>query len=270
MMQKIYLTTGEFAKLCHTTKHTLFHYCDIGLFLPAYTDENGYRYYHVLQYDTFMTISDLRTAGMSLKEIREYLQERSPEHMVALYEKQEKRIIEQIRQLRQIKSGIRSQKEKLQQVLGCTEEFFQEQQPQACLHCSPWITRRDDYAMTAAVGDLAAAEDGKKPVSGTGMLCRLSEGLCEENYPICFYVTGGSQENTAHQKQAGIYLCTFHYGDYESLSQTFRKLADYAQNENLELADWVYAQTIVGDWAALEPQQYIVKLCVRVKDSLQA
>ncbi len=270
MMQKIYLTTGEFAKLCHTTKHTLFHYCDIGLFSPAYTDENGYRYYHVLQYDTFMTIANLRTVGMSLEEIREYLQERSPEHMVALYEKQEKRIAEQLRQLRQIKSAIRSQKEKLQQVLECTEEFFLESQPRECLHCSQWITRRDDYAMTAAVGDLAAAKDREKTTPTAGMLCKLSEGLCEENYPICFYITEDTEENADHQKQAGTYLCTFHYGDYESLAQTFRKLADYAKKENLELDDWVYAQTIVGDWAALEPQQYIVKLCVRVKDSLQA
>ena len=29
-----YLTTGEFAKLVGTTKHTLFHYDAIGLFCP--------------------------------------------------------------------------------------------------------------------------------------------------------------------------------------------------------------------------------------------
>ncbi len=45
MKQTGYLTTGEFARLAGVTKHTLFHYDNIGLFQPEFTDENGYRYY---------------------------------------------------------------------------------------------------------------------------------------------------------------------------------------------------------------------------------
>ena len=32
------------ARLCGVTKHTLFHYHQIGVFSPAVTGENGYRY----------------------------------------------------------------------------------------------------------------------------------------------------------------------------------------------------------------------------------
>ncbi|MCY8196596.1 MerR family DNA-binding transcriptional regulator, partial [Bacillus spizizenii] len=39
---KKYFTTGEFAKLCHVKKQTLFHYDDIGLFSPEIKNENGY------------------------------------------------------------------------------------------------------------------------------------------------------------------------------------------------------------------------------------
>ena len=34
-----YYTTGEFAKLCHTTKETLFHYDSIGLLKPKIVKE---------------------------------------------------------------------------------------------------------------------------------------------------------------------------------------------------------------------------------------
>lgn len=78
--RKEYLTTGQFAKLCSVSKHTLFHYNDVEVFIPRYIDENGYRYYHVLQYDTFCTITQLRTIGMSLTEIRKYLKQRSPKN----------------------------------------------------------------------------------------------------------------------------------------------------------------------------------------------
>lgn len=29
------LSTGEFARLCHTTKETLYHYAELGLLRPA-------------------------------------------------------------------------------------------------------------------------------------------------------------------------------------------------------------------------------------------
>ena len=39
MERKDYLTTGELTQLMGITKHTLFHYDDIGLFQPKYINE---------------------------------------------------------------------------------------------------------------------------------------------------------------------------------------------------------------------------------------
>jgi DNA-binding transcriptional MerR regulator len=65
-----YLTTGEFAKLCRVNKRTLFHYDDIGLFRPAVTDENGYRYYSYRQFEVFLIISMLKELNVPLKAIK--------------------------------------------------------------------------------------------------------------------------------------------------------------------------------------------------------
>ena len=43
MNKKIYMTTGEFARIMRITKETLFHYDEIGLFQPELTQPNGYR-----------------------------------------------------------------------------------------------------------------------------------------------------------------------------------------------------------------------------------
>lgn len=263
--EKIYLTTGEFAKLCHTTKHTLFHYYDIDLFTPAYTDENGYRYYHVLQYDTFMTISELRTIGMSLAEIKEYLTERSPQRMKELYEKQEQLIDQQIAQLEKIKSRICCQKDKINQVIHCSQPYFVETQEQCSLSCSEWITQRDDYAMTTSIGTLLTTNDCNVLANNSGMLCKLNDAIQSENYPFRFYVNiASTQNNVTHVKHAGAYLCTYHCGDYETLWHTYQKLDAYAKNLQLKLDDWIYAETIIGDWAVSKPQEYIIKVSVRV------
>lgn len=71
-------TTGQFAELCGVKKQTLFHYDDIDLLKPARVDDNGYRRYSHDQYQDFLLISCLKEAGMSLAEIKEYLEEDDP------------------------------------------------------------------------------------------------------------------------------------------------------------------------------------------------
>lgn len=64
-----FFTTGQFAKLCSTTKETLFHYDSLGLLKPARVGENGYRYYSASQFFDFDLIAVLQSAGCSLQEI---------------------------------------------------------------------------------------------------------------------------------------------------------------------------------------------------------
>ena len=80
-------TTGQFAELCGVKKQTLFHYDDIGLLVPALVEDNGYRRYSYSQYQDFLLISCLKEAGMSLTEIKDYLEESDPvrrQHTVEL------------------------------------------------------------------------------------------------------------------------------------------------------------------------------------------
>lgn len=73
MEQRMYMTTGELAKLMGITKETLFHYDEIGLFRPAVVMKNGYRYYEVSQMELLDAILLLKELRMPLKEIQELL-----------------------------------------------------------------------------------------------------------------------------------------------------------------------------------------------------
>lgn len=56
MGKQEYLSAGRFAALVGTTKETLFHYDEIGLFVPKRRGTNGYRYYAMDQIETFDVI----------------------------------------------------------------------------------------------------------------------------------------------------------------------------------------------------------------------
>ena len=92
MDRNLYMTTGEFAALAGVTKHTLFHYDEIGLFSPEFIAENGYRMYSLYQMETWNTILILRDLGMPLKEIRQFLQMRSPQELMRIFTEREAQI----------------------------------------------------------------------------------------------------------------------------------------------------------------------------------
>lgn len=85
---KSLLKSGEFAKLCRTTKETLRHYDKIGLFSPVIRAKNGYNYYAFIQFADFALITALQSAGLSLAEIRAYLLEPSPSSLNDILEEQ--------------------------------------------------------------------------------------------------------------------------------------------------------------------------------------
>jgi DNA-binding transcriptional MerR regulator len=86
-----YLTTGEFAKLCKVNKQTLFFYDQIGLLSPMMKNEKGYRFYSIRQIELFFVIDLLKDLGMSLNDIQQYIQNKSPESFLSLMYQKKRR-----------------------------------------------------------------------------------------------------------------------------------------------------------------------------------
>lgn len=80
-----YFTIGEFANLFGISKQTLFYYEKNKIFSPCFVEDNGYRYYSLDQYFVFEIIVTLRKLGVSLKEIRNYVNNRSVEALQKLF-----------------------------------------------------------------------------------------------------------------------------------------------------------------------------------------
>ncbi|MEU4426139.1 MerR family transcriptional regulator [Actinoplanes sp. NPDC024001] len=80
------LSISEFAEMCHLTPQTLRYYHAEGLLVPAGVDERtGHRSYAFEQVEQAMLITLLRDTGMSVKLVREALDE--PDRALALLER---------------------------------------------------------------------------------------------------------------------------------------------------------------------------------------
>ena len=83
-----YLTISEFSKISEVSRRALIFYDNIGLFSPEYTGENGYRYYSHEQIYSIFVINILKESGMSLQEIKAFLQGCTPKSAAMLLQKQ--------------------------------------------------------------------------------------------------------------------------------------------------------------------------------------
>ena len=136
MKEKKYLTAGQFAKICGVEKHVLFHYDEIGLFQPVMVNENGYRYYSYHQYDTFSVITKLKKMGMPLKDIKVFLEQRSPAVFLQLLEDKFEEVDREIEKLLALKRMMVYMKEStLFAVTHEDEDITIRQYPREILLC---------------------------------------------------------------------------------------------------------------------------------------
>ncbi|MDN8759766.1 MerR family transcriptional regulator, partial [Staphylococcus aureus] len=80
---------------------TLRYYHEIGLLVPSYVDDNGYRYYHSQDIAKLQTILFLRQLNLSLEDIQLYFQQ-SITNKNAILEDNYAQIVQRRNQLNQI------------------------------------------------------------------------------------------------------------------------------------------------------------------------
>ena len=171
------LKSGQFAKLCRTTKETLRHYERVGILRPALQEENGYKKYSLAQIADFSLIAALQSAGLSLGEIKDFLQESGCEHLHAVLHQRINVIERQKRDLereQRMLEGALGQTEKLQawfkdgavrispsghrwRIVECPEEYFIET-------ATPYVEDREEEFLRAISEHLEYCEKQGCPV----------------------------------------------------------------------------------------------------------
>lgn len=84
-MDNIYVSPTEFASISGVSRQTLIFYEKKGIFLPAYKNEKGYRFYLMSQLDIIATIQSLQKIGLSLEEIKDYIEHRNAQSTYELF-----------------------------------------------------------------------------------------------------------------------------------------------------------------------------------------
>ena len=271
MKKEKYLTAGEFAKICDIPKHVLFHYDEIGLFQPEHKADNGYRYYSYRQFDTFTIITNLKRMGVSLQDIKIYLEQRDPSVFLSLLNDKFHEIDELIRYLKGVRSMMNTMKEHTQYALDhVKDEIAIVELEETRLLCSEDTHNATDRSFANYMQEYIQfiKKHEVQLQQSVGSMIKLEAIQKQEylNFSYLFIACDTKVKKNTRKRKKGNYICGWHYGDYDTISFTYQKMLAFAHQHQITLGEFAYEEYLVADIAQKNREQYITRILMETKD----
>ena len=264
-------SVGELARYQDISRQTLIFYDRIGLFKPAFTAENGYRYYSVEQVDYLDTILLLKKIGFSLDEIREHMESYRAEDSRAVLTAQIENIENKIDELKLIKSRLEHKCIQLERVEKNIplEPFTSEQKEIYILYENVEKPYDRKEIAIATKKCYAEALSENLPVffqSGVSIPLReIEKGnylSASISYLLSDRIPGRKNiRKLPKGKVAGIY----HKGNYYEIASSYRKLVDYCNSNGLRIISDSY-EFIINDYiTSRDEDEFLTKILFYVE-----
>ena len=250
------LSIGQMAELNHVSEQTLRLYDKEGLLVPRCVDPvTGYRYYHIIQSAKLDLIQNMKVYGMTLRQIRSFLDSNDPAALREMLSEQAASIEERIRQLRRSQSAITRTLDNYRryEAMPRNGEIFLE-----------YIPERRIFRYSCDVNYFDQDESGYEY-----MLRQMKTNLVANNMPLSYFTNIGTiirrehlvpdalfsnevflfvDENDSSQAMetlpAASYLCLCS-DEFSMEAENVRRLLDYVQTRGCEIAGDYICEVVV-------------------------
>lgn len=278
MARKWRFHTGEFARMTGVNPRTLHYYDAQGIFSPDAVEDNGYRSYSLRQCYTFYLIRMFRTMGLELSEIKDYMENRSPDRLDRLLEEQSQWLFEELKKIKRQIRIVDNQRRMLalakEVVCGQVEEM---EWPAARLVLSRNTRLLAEKENWAGVERLTMEHAGviNKLQLGAGLsmgaMVAREDFLRSGRESVVSYLFTRTEESLRrvakeyrHIRPAGRYLVTYFRGDYEDTEAAYALLRAYIDKKQYKAGAFSYEESILEEMTNADKENYITRVAVPV------
>ncbi|GED03706.1 MerR family transcriptional regulator [Bacillus atrophaeus] len=267
---KKYFTTGEFAKLCHVKKQTLFHYDEIGLFSPEIKKENGYRYYSYNQFELFQVIGLFKEVGVPLKRIKQLLKGKTPEDIVALLKEKSFEIENKIKKFKHLQTIIQTKVKLTEQALetdfsSVSFQYLEEEKFMISRNTLNLPERKYIAAISELIRYVQLHElDEGYPVGG---IFAREQILKKDFYNYShFYikVQEGIEKINYHVRPKGLYAAGYQKGD--EAEDAYRRIIQFIEKNRMRMGEYAYEEYMLDEVVVDGLENQITKILLQVKE----
>lgn len=264
-----YLTTGEFARLTGVTKHTLFHYDAIGLLCPEVKLDNGYRYYSFSQLDIFQIIYSLKELNMPLQEIKAYVDGRTPESLLKLFERENLIIEERMQKLRQMQRWMKEKADCIQSGISAPLEVISVRHEEKRYMVLSGIESSDEMGWSIEIGNFLdyCEEHGIRSPYGIGFRQNRADIMSGtyDSYRTLYQLLSAKPKKVAYEvRPEGDYVTAYHKGRWQDIGAAYRRIVRYAEENRMELSEHFYEDYLLDGLTVQREEDYLTKIICRV------
>ena len=250
------LSIGQMAELNHVSEQTLRLYDTEGLLVPRCVDPvTGYRYYHITQSAKLDLIQNMKVYGMTLRQIRSFLDSNDPAALRALLSEQAASIEERIRQLRRSQSAITRTLDNYRryEAMPRNGEIFLEYIPERRIFrysCDVNYFDQDEsgyeYMLRQMKTNLVANNMPLSYFTNIGTIIRREHLVPDALFSneVFLFVDDGDSSQAMETLPAASYLCLCS-DEFSMEAENVRRLLDYVHTRGCEIAGDYICEVVV-------------------------
>ncbi|MEK3856127.1 MerR family transcriptional regulator [Cytobacillus sp. FSL H8-0458] len=265
-----YLTTGEFAKLCKVNKQTIFYYDQIGILSPVMKNEKGYRYYSIHQLELFFVIDLLKDLGMSLNDIQQYMQNKSPESFLSIMYRKKEEIVKKRQEIEMKEKMIEAKIAIMEEASHLDfNRITLQRLPEATLYLSRNIQNISDEEFLEVISDFINELQISQLDSGypIGSITKREQVLKGEyaNYSYLYIEQPNPKEGHPYFRAVkGDFLIGYHIGSEKTIGDTYKRLFSEMERLGLTLGEHVFEEYIYDTVVRNDKEHYVTKIMMEV------
>lgn len=265
---------GELARYQNISKQTLIFYDKIGLFRPAYVDpDNKYRYYKASQIDYLDTILIMKEMGFSLGEIQEHMKTYTINTSLIALRKQLTVLDQQIRHLQLVRNRLAlrcEQMENVKEVRDRNQEVtIKEIDRNYLLYAEVDAPHSFSEISIATKKCFSQALKDALPIFfQTGVIVpykHILEGRYTEANIAFLPIEKTKNVKNIMILPKGRAVSIYHYGTYQSVDYSYKKLLDYCKEQNLNIISDSYEFCINDYISSGDEREYITEIFFYVR-----
>lgn len=250
------LSIGQMAELNHVSEQTLRLYDKEGLLVPRCVDPvTGYRYYHIIQSAKLDLIQNMKVYGMTLRQIRSFLDSNDPAALREMLSEQAASIEERIRQLRRSQSAITRTLDNYRryEAMPRNGEIFLEYIPERRIfryNCDVNYFDQDEsgyeYMLRQMKTNLVANNMPLSYFTNIGTIIRREHLVPDELFSneVFLFVDEDDSSQAMETLPAASYLCLCS-DEFSMEAENVRRLLDYVQTRGCEIAGDYICEVVV-------------------------
>lgn len=269
-MRKSFFTTGQFAKLCETTKETLRHYSNIGLLKPDIKEKNGYQYYSQRQLCDFYLINTLKNTGCKLNTINQYINDDENDDLIDLLEQQLEQMLIEKRNMEKREQVIRQSIDKYKSMKKYNKFntcYVKEDHEEYFILTDLKDVELNGEWMKSINNHLKYCEEKKLNIEyQLSYITKLAKEEKDFKYYIASKIYSKIECERLHIKPKGKYIKYIHKGEYKP-KEIYDSIEKYAESNKLNFEKYSYESEISLYKQAYE-DNYVIEISVQIKDNI--